>query len=80
MVIEYCGGGSVEDLIQTEDLDMYQIATILSGLLKAVVYLHDHDILHRDIKPGTTCPLLVRSLFNSLLSLREHLADFWWGD
>ena len=54
IVMEYCEGGSVLDLMQlcgkklTED----QIAVICAHMLKGLVYLHNHRIVHRDLKAG----------------------------
>lgn len=69
IVMEYCGGGSVSDLMKirrktlTEDL----IATVLLHTLRGLDYLHDRKKIHRDIKAG-----------NILLNTEGHakLADF----
>ncbi|KAK9791184.1 hypothetical protein WJX73_010684 [Symbiochloris irregularis] len=55
IVMEYCGGGSVSDLITVakdmhleEDLVAYLVSEILAGL----TYLHSIGKVHRDIKCG----------------------------
>lgn len=45
--------GSVEDLLKKcPRLPENHVATILKQLLQAVNYLHECDVIHRDIKPG----------------------------
>lgn len=54
--MEYCGGGSVSDLISvcgrglTED----QIALIVKDTLDALHHLHSKSMIHRDLKAGST--------------------------
>lgn len=69
IVMEYCGGGSVSDIMRmrkktlTED----EISTILRDTLLGLEYLHQRRKIHRDIKAG-----------NILLNSEGHakLADF----
>lgn len=54
IVMEYCDGGSVLDVMQTtnQGLTEPQIASICYHILKGLSYMHTHKILHRDIKAG----------------------------
>ena len=57
LAMELCGGGSVTDLLQNlrvrvphESLHESEIAYILSEVCNALVYLHGHCRIHRDVK------------------------------
>jgi len=69
IVMEYCEGGSVLDLMQLchKQLTEDQIAVICAHMLKGLIYLHSHHIVHRDLKAGNV--LLTRDG-------RAKLADF----
>uniref|UniRef100_A0A5S6R2W3 non-specific serine/threonine protein kinase n=1 Tax=Trichuris muris TaxID=70415 RepID=A0A5S6R2W3_TRIMR len=69
IVMEYCGAGSVSDLmrIRKKTLNEDEIALILRDVLTGLQYLHSRRKIHRDIKAG-----------NILLNMeaRAKLADF----
>lgn len=69
IVMEYCGGGSVSDVMKTrkKTLCEEEISTILRDTLLGLEYLHAKRKIHRDIKAG-----------NILLNSEGHakLADF----
>ncbi|CAK6974482.1 serine/threonine-protein kinase 4-like [Scomber scombrus] len=69
IVMEYCGAGSVSDIIRLRNktLTEDEIAAILQCTLKGLEYLHFMRKIHRDIKAG-----------NILLNTEGHakLADF----
>ena len=57
MAMELCSGGSVTDLLESmrrksnvQHLNEEEIAYILSEVCNALVYLHGHCRLHRDVK------------------------------
>ena len=50
--MEYCGSGSVKDIIwlTKKPLDEITISAILYSVFKGLEYLHSHKMIHRDIK------------------------------
>lgn len=51
IIMEYCKGGSVHDLIRKNGpFNEEQIAWICFNTLKALLYLHSRNLVHRDIK------------------------------
>ncbi len=51
IVTEWCDGGELETQIQ-KHFDESQVAKIMMKILRGVAYLHNHGIVHKDIKPG----------------------------
>jgi serine/threonine protein kinase len=54
IAMEYCGAGSIGDMMQICDLSLNeeQIACICYGALQGLHYLHSKHKIHRDIKAG----------------------------
>lgn len=50
--MEYCGGGSLAAKLILGHLPEREAAELVRDLALAVEYAHDHNILHRDLKPG----------------------------
>lgn len=48
--MEYCGGGSCADLLDSGPISEEYIAIIIRELLMGLDYLHSDKKLHRDIK------------------------------
>ncbi|KNE61527.1 STE/STE20/YSK protein kinase [Allomyces macrogynus ATCC 38327] len=50
IVMEFCGGGSCQDLLKPANFEEVFIAIIMRELLRGLEYLHEQGKLHRDIK------------------------------
>ncbi|MBA62666.1 MAG: hypothetical protein CMJ76_09910 [Planctomycetaceae bacterium] len=53
LVMDYCQGISLRKWMDTsEDLDIKIIKHIIGQLMDALMYAHQHGIIHRDVKPS----------------------------
>ncbi|MBM4348035.1 MAG: serine/threonine protein kinase, partial [Deltaproteobacteria bacterium] len=52
LVMEHVEGETLEDRLKRSPLDFQTFKTMALQLCDAVEYLHKHQIIHRDIKPG----------------------------
>ena len=50
IIMEYCGGGSCADLIESGTISEAYIAIVMKELLMGLDYLHSDKKMHRDIK------------------------------
>lgn len=52
MVMEYVDGDTLRALLRKGEVSIDQAVEWTEGVLAAVAYSHENDIVHRDIKPG----------------------------
>ena len=50
MILEYADGGTLFEKIKTEVLSKKEIKNYFRDVCEAIAYLHQNDIMHRDIK------------------------------
>src|SRR5256885_12707424 len=65
--MKFVEGGQLDEVVRRAPMSIRQGAELIAKVARTVHYAHEHDILHRDIKPG-----------NILLDARgePHLTDF----
>ncbi|KAF7731800.1 serine/threonine-protein kinase HAL4/sat4 [Apophysomyces ossiformis] len=51
LVMEYCAGGDLFNLCQSEAMDCQDQECLFKQLLLGLQHLHHHNVAHRDIKP-----------------------------
>lgn len=51
-VMEYCNGGSLANVIENQNLPEKSVTKIILDIAKAIKVVHDHNIVHNDIKPA----------------------------
>ncbi|KAJ1536633.1 hypothetical protein HK096_009269 [Nowakowskiella sp. JEL0078] len=66
IVMEYCDGGSLLEIMQSGSLSEKQISTIIREILLGLKYMHDRHMVHRDIKAAN---ILVNS--NGIVKLAD---------
>lgn len=55
IVMRYMAGGSVDDMLNKGAIPLARIATILAEIAPALDHAHAKGVLHRDLKPSTSC-------------------------
>ena len=67
LVNEYIAGETLEDCLRQSTFEAGDAAKLIAELADALSYAHDHDVIHRDVKPS-----------NVLLDVdgHPHLTDF----
>lgn len=51
-VMQYYKDGNLKQFLQSRTLDYESKRQVVEGLLQGVIFLHENNIIHRDIKPG----------------------------
>jgi serine/threonine protein kinase len=52
LVLEYCGGGSLEERLQSRRHAPHEAAELVLTMARAVQHAHEHGVVHRDLKPS----------------------------
>jgi len=55
MVMEYVDGQNLAQLMQDSTLTLREVVDVVSQILAAVQYAHEKNVIHRDLKPATSC-------------------------
>ena len=50
LVMEYCGGGTLRQKLQSKNFSEREIAYIMEKLFWAINYMHTLGVVHRDLK------------------------------
>lgn len=50
MILEYADGGTLFDKIRSEEVTKSQIKSYFRDVCEAIAYMHNREIMHRDIK------------------------------
>jgi eukaryotic-like serine/threonine-protein kinase len=52
LVMDYLPGGTLKQSLKGEPMPWREVAKLLLPIAEALAYAHDHNILHRDVKPS----------------------------
>jgi serine/threonine protein kinase len=68
MVLEYCGGGDLGKYYKHASFTKLEFNRVVTEILSGVVYLHERQITHRDLKPD--------NILLEAVSRRVKIGDF----
>ena len=68
MFMEYCNEGDLNKFFRTKDLPFNDTLDVMRQISTGLVYLHEHNVIHRDIKPGNILVDLHREQFTVKLT------------
>ena len=71
LINEYCDGGELFNYINNSKLNEQQLSILFYQVFSGLCYLHENNILHRDMKPEN---ILISKIEKDLLSDEEY---FW---
>jgi len=70
LAMDYCSGGELFDrIIEAGTLTEREGAIVAQQILRAVNYMHDHQVAHRDLKPENFLFATKDAITNSLLKI-----------
>ena len=52
LTLEYCPGGTLDERLNTELLDLEYASHLILDVAKGLEYTHNRQVLHRDVKPA----------------------------
>ena len=52
--MKFIEGGQLDEVVRRTPMSIRQSAELIARVARTVHYAHEHGILHRDIKPGTS--------------------------
>lgn len=82
MFIEFCGGGAVDSIMVDleKPLTEPQIRYLAHEICVALTFLHQHKVIHRDMKAGNVLLTMDGDMklgLDDLDVLKSHLLVYW---
>ena len=77
LVMEWCRGGAVRDYIHGDAYSVNTVASILRGVLRGLVHIHQTGVVHADVKPGNV--LFTDTSDNAEVKLADFGSAVWMG-
>ncbi|KAM3133016.1 hypothetical protein pb186bvf_014872 [Paramecium bursaria] len=76
LITDYCEGGSLQELINQNQLNEEQCKAIIKQIISAVEYLHSQDAFHRDLNVENIM-LKEKNNINTVCLIDFGYADYW---